>query len=62
MQKNNAWLWYLLVGMLMVAPRPHCRCSPDSRHHNRLTPGRVVGRLMIYAVLIACAIELLRNR
>lgn len=62
MWRNDAWLWYLLSRGADDIPSPHRRCSPDSRHHNHSNPGRLVGRLMVYAVLIACAIELLRNR
>lgn len=60
MRRNDAWLWYLLGSSNDSTPSPHHRRNTSSQHHS--TPGRLVGRLTLYAVLIACAIELLRNR
>nr|DAF58186.1 MAG TPA: hypothetical protein [Siphoviridae sp. ctn8e14] len=52
MRRNDAWLWYLLSNSGDGAP------SPKRRHDGR-NPGRIFGRIIIYAVLIACAIELI---
>lgn len=52
MRRNDAWLWYLLSNGSDRVPSPK-RCPGCA------TPGHTFGRLMIYAVLIACAIELI---
>lgn len=59
MRRNDAWLWYLLSSS-NDDPSPHRHRVPSpKRRPGCATPGHIFGRLIIYAVLIACAIELL---
>lgn len=54
MRRNDAWLWYLLAN---GSDNHHTHSS--KRRSGCATPGHIFGRLIIYAVLIACTIELI---
>ena len=54
MRRNDAWLWYLLSD-----GSDNHRIPSPKRRSGCTNPGHIFGRLIIYAVLIACAIELM---
>lgn len=56
MRRNDAWLWYLLTNC-----SDNHRVPSPKRRPGCTNPGHTFGRLIIYAVLIACAIELLMD-